>query len=177
MPDVARSRADNIANFPNNTTGQNSAQDQRDLIESVFGCSGELRIAAGNTAQGSIGTSFVQVTGWNSNGGAAAADITVDHTTDDMTITVDGVYLILCSLSVKDPTASALFRFEVHLDDVATGQAMEIVTNATPDRFHLSCFGLLLCAVGDVIDLKVKSDGAGRTFTPTEGQLIAKMIG
>ena len=175
MADVARSRAANIANFPDNTVGANSAQDQRDFIASAFGCYGELRVTAGVTAQAGIGVAPAKMTGWDTNG--AAQDTTPDHTADEITVDVAGTYLVLLLLSLSALTATALYRLEVYKNGVATGQAVEILSNAAPDRVVLASAGLLAIAAADVISVYVNSDGAARTMTPTEGQLVLKMVG
>jgi hypothetical protein len=175
MPDTIRTRAALLALLGDNTTEDISPQDMRDVLVTLHGVYGDLLITAGAAAQGSISTTPAKVTGWDTDG--LSAGTTPDHATDnDISVGSDGVYDVRFSLSVSAATASALFRLEVYKNGVATGIAAEIVTNATPDRFVVAGGGLLSCSANDNIELYVVSDGAARTMTPTEGQLVVHRI-
>jgi hypothetical protein len=174
MPDTIKERATLISDLADNTSEDISAQIFRDVLVSsaVYG---EVRVEAGNTAQGSIGTTPLRVTAFNANGpGSASTGITPDHTNDRLTVGsgAGGTFRFGFCASVKDATAAALFRFEVYKNGVtATALRSEIVTDASGSRFTVSISGLLASVVAtDFFEIFVVSDSAGRTMTVTEAQ-------
>lgn len=175
MADTQRSKTALLALYADNTSGDISPQDLRDGIVTMLGAYGDMRVEGGSAAQSGIGTSFTKMTGWNTNG--KDGGVTPDQATGkDLTIGVDGDYLILFSISFTG-TASTKFTFEVHKGGVAQGPTCEITLNATPDGVHLSCAGVITCSATDTIEIYVKADGAAKSITPTEATLVAKIVG
>lgn len=175
MADTIRSRAALLALLADNTTGDISPQDMRDVLVSIHGVYGEIRVEAGAAAQGSISTTPAKITGWNTTG--LAAGTTPDHATDnDISVLSDGIYRVTFSLSISAPTASTKFSFEVYKNGSATGIVAELTTNATPDEFIVAGGGLISCSANDNIELYVYADAGSKSITPTEGQLVVHRI-
>lgn len=174
MADTVRTRAALLALLPDNMTEDISPQDLRDVVVSLHGVYGEMSIQAGASAQGSISTTPAIVTGWNTNG--LSDGTTPDHTTNGITITEAGIFVVDFSISLSALTASALFAFEIYKGAVAQGQVAEIMSNATPDRACVAGGGIVSCSAADVLSLYVYSNGAARTMTPTEGQFRVRRI-
>lgn len=168
MADTVRSRAAILALLADNTTGDISPQDIRDMFITAHGVYGEIRVEAGVTAQSSIDTTPAKVTGWNTNG--LSSGTTPDHATDnDISVLSDGIYHVSWSLSCDSPTASTTFEFEIFKNGAAQGHVSKITTNVTPDNFCISGGGLISCSANDNLQLYVSANAGSKAITPTEG--------
>lgn len=174
MADTIRDRSAILALFADNTAGAISPQDARDMIVSVHGVYGDLRVEGGAVAQTGIGTTPVKMTGWDTDG--LSSGTTLDSTTDDdITVGTSGVYRVSFHISF-DGSASEVFEFEIAKGGTGTGIKCRAETNATPDQVVASCEGLVSCAASDEITVLVNAGAASKQITPIEAQLVVQRV-
>jgi len=177
MPDVSRTAAELDALFADNVTGNISPQDLRDFVESVFqyGCI-TLLISSGPGVAQTIGTTFVKIDQFSTNG-PSSSGITPDHTTDQLAIVKRGDFVAIVSLSVGgDPNVTwqgTLFNNNIDADraglDVRIGGGSDIVRATSLDIISL--------ADGDVVDYRMKAGAAGKSFQLQSGSLLLFRVG
>lgn len=159
MADTIRDRAAILALFADNTSGDISAQDARDMIVSVHGVYGMLYVAAGAAAQ-SLTTTAAKLTGFAANGPNAGT--TPDHANDQLTVGTAGVYLIHGQFSAIGETGTeytlTLRKNGAAVTEIATGFTASLVVG---DVHSCSFCGLLSCAANDVLTVYGESNDAG----------------
>ena len=79
---------------------------------------GSIQISGGSTAQGSIGTSWVKLTGFDTIG--PANGVGVNHGVDELNVESDGAYYAFAHLGFAG-TLDAAYTFAILVDDVASG--------------------------------------------------------
>lgn len=171
MADVIRDLSAILALLADNTTGNISPQDVRDMVVSqVLPVYGEMRVEANSTPQTSISTTPAKLTSFNTDG--LSNGCTVDSTTDnDIEVLTAGVVYaeFLCSFS---GTASQTFFFEIYKNGAATGIRFERTMSGTPVTGAAACAGRITCAANDLFTVYVYSAaGSGHSVTVREAQL------
>lgn len=178
MADTQRDLAALQALLADNTSGDISPQDVRDMLVTVLGVYGEMLITDGATAQSSLSGTPAKMTGWDTDG--VNNGVTPDSTTDnDLTITVTGKYLIWCNFSFT-PDASEDYFFEIYVDGVAiTTNTLqcEVEANATPDKCQCTIIGIANLTATDLVTVYVSTTGGAAAMTPTQGAFGARLIG
>jgi hypothetical protein len=174
MADTARSVSALQALLADNTSGAISPQDLRDLLVSSLGVYGEIYVAGGSTPQGSIDTSYALITGFAANG--LSSGTTPDHSSDQITVDVTGTYLVMANVCFTG-TASTEFTVAVFAEGIEEHIhfCRSIGTGVTVGSAHLC--GVLALTATDVVDLRVKADGASKSITVQEGAFTVRMIG
>ena len=175
MADTSRTKAALLTLLADNTTGDISEQDVRDVLVSIMGGYGDIYLTGGSTAQTSIGTSYVKISGFAANG--LSDETTPDHTNDRVTVTGAGVYLVNTSISFSG-TGNAVITFSVHVGQAEPTQKISIVRKigAGGDVGNANAVGILSLSASDQVELFVKSDGASDSITPAEAHLTVTRI-
>lgn len=160
------------------TNGQTAINNLKDFSDARpyvnhVGCYGSIYTTNGSTAQGSIGTSFVKVTGFAVNG--VDGGITPDHTNDKLTVPVDGAYEITLSLSISG-TANATFTFNVYIGGVASTLQMKHKMGTAGGEKAISVSDFLTVSAVDDIEVYVKAAAAGKSFTIVQAHLTARVL-
>ena len=175
MADTQRSKSSILTLFADNTSGDISPQDLRDFVVTAMGAYGSMSVSDGSTAQSSIGTSFVKVTGFDTDD--TASGVVVDSTTDnDLTVPVTGIYEAGLNLSFTG-TASAKFIFAIAKNGTETAFQSSVTLNATPDSANVSIVCRISCSASDLLTVSVKADAASKEITPVDGQFWCRLIG
>lgn len=127
----------------------------------------------GSTAQASVGTTPVKITGFAANGPNNVA--TVDHTTDTITLTTAGVYLIMFQISYTASVNSTTWQFHPRLDAVEgpTGVHRKIGTGT--DVGSASFMTMVTATAGQALTMYVEADSTS-DFTPIDMQLSAVLL-
>lgn len=177
MVDTARSVSSLQSILGDNTTGDISPQDLRDFLVTSLGVYGSISAFDASTAQGSLGTTPVKLTGFTTNG--KSKGVTPDHTNDQLTITVAGDYCVefQCSFSGTS-SAEAQFRLRVDGVEQSFGCNRKLGTGGDVG----SCFFVapdITLANTDVLTIYVETDsGAGTdSITVVDAQFSARLIG
>lgn len=174
MAETSKSKADLITQLADNITGNISPEDVRDIVASLYGSFGELRTIEGSATQAITGTP-AKATGFTSNG--LSVGCVVDHTTDDITVDVDGVYDIRLEGSFAGSSNDILY-LGIYVNgsdgglpyiDTAISTGGDVQSGATG--------GFLDLSAGDVLTVYVWSDTGGTEFIPHQLSLRAKRIG
>jgi hypothetical protein len=151
---------------------------EHDLINDDFG---EIYITAGVTNQttnASAGT-FDLMTGWNTAQGANGESngCTNAKASNKITLSKAGRYRVDGSFSFSG-TANATITLRCYLAAAAQTQlTCERKLSAGGDTGNMSFSGYVDAAASDDIDVRVASDGASDTFTPTECNFNVKWVG
>ncbi len=172
MADTARTLSALLTLLADNSTKAIAPQHVRDLAVSSMGGYGMIYTVDGSTAQSSIGTSAVKLTGFATNG--SAAQCAFGATTDsDITIDVDGVWDVALSCSFSG-SGGTTFTLRVRCTGTGTveGGTIERKLGGGGDTGNSNCTATVTGAVaGDVIDVTIEADGSNKNITMTQGQL------
>lgn len=173
MADTRRSKADLLTLFADNAIGAISPQDLRDLVVTVMGGYGSLKTVDGSTAQTGIGTTPVLLTQWDTNG--INVGITPDHTTDSLTVDIDGVYDINCDISFSG-SANATFQIHLRVDGVEQDEGMHRKIGSGGDVGSAGFSGQVSLTAAQVLTAYIEADGAGKEVTVADGQFVVDQI-
>lgn len=178
MADTNRTLAAILALLADNTTGDISPQDLRDSIISVFANYALIGVAGGATGQTTNATpgTFDKVTGFTTDGLAAGA-VAANAVSDKLTVSVDGVYLIMWQAAFSG-TANAVMEGRIYGGGAAATLGRWANTlDAAGAKNSVSTFAIMSLTAADDIEAYVTSDGASDTFTPVDMCLAAIKIG
>lgn len=158
--------------------GAITPQDMRDLIVSLSGINGGMRVVnnSGGTAQ-VIGTSYSKVNQWTEK---LETNVTVDIATNErITIDYAGTYLICLGLSFSG-TGSTEFEIEVQDNGGGTllgGLEINRKLGSAGDVGSASVQDVVTLSASDYLELYVKADGASKDFLIFNGTLMVTRIG
>ena len=173
MADTIRTKTALLSLLADNTAGDISTQDVRDMLVSVFGVYGSIYLKDGSTAQTSIGTTPAKMTGFAADG--VSAGTTPDHTNDQITVGTDGVYAIFFQNSFSG-TVSADFTFFIRIGGAESIYGVRRKLGTGGDVGSVSMLGLLSLSASDVITVYVEAVSDGREMTPIQAQLLVIKI-
>lgn len=170
MADEQRPLATIQTDLADNTTKSVSPQKLRNAMVSCYQRGfGMMSVADGATAQTSIGTSPVKLTGFTTDGTASLCD--PDHTSDDIMITEAGYWGVFASLSFTG-TPSITFTFEVYLDETSTGIKAAVTLDGSGSMVNVSLVGDLAVGTNEAVDIRVAaSSGSANSITLVHCQL------
>jgi hypothetical protein len=129
--------------------------------------------ARGSTAQTGIGTSFVKLTGFASDG--AAADATPDQANNKITVNTTGTYQISLDVSFSG-SSSATFSFEVYVNGASIDLGLQRKLGTAGDVGNSGCGGLAAITTGQDVEVYVKADGASKSITPVYLNLFVHRV-
>lgn len=175
MVDTIRSLADLLALLADNSSGDISAQDVRDVVVSLHGVYGEMYVTGGASAQ-SLDTTPAQLTGFAANGNSSGT--TPDHTNDQITVGTDGVYLVHGQFSAIGETGTT-YELELRSNgSLVPGIRCKFTASMTVgDHVSASFIGLVTLAADDVLSVYGESDDAGgANLTLVEAQLVVHRV-
>lgn len=175
MADTRRTKAAILTLFADNTTGLVSPQDLRDFVVTALGGYASLKTVDGSTAQTGIGVTPVKLTTWDTNGDSNG--LTPDHTSDDITIDVSGVYHVDCNVSFSG-TANATFQLHLRVDNVEKDEGLHRKLSTGGDVGSAGFSGIVTVAANEVLTVWVESDdaGTGDSITPADAQFNVNQI-
>jgi hypothetical protein len=174
MADTPRTRAELLTLFADNTIGSISPQDLRDFVVTILGGYTSIKTVDGTTAQTGISTAPTLLTQWDTNG--ISDRLTPDHTTDSITVDIDGVYDIDCFVSFA---GSGTTTFEIHLrvDGVEQDEGMHRKIGTGGDVGSAGFGGQVSLTAGQVLTAWIEADGSSKSVTVADGQFKVKQIG
>lgn len=127
---------------------------------------GSISFDDGDTPAGqTIGTSYTKIDQFQNNG--SSSGVTPDHTNDQITIDTPGVYKITVDGLSYSGTANTTFNVTLYIDGVQEASVFNERKLGTAGDVGCAPFGgPISCPNGtEVLDLRVKADGASKTFT------------
>jgi len=174
--DVSRSLTQLINIFADNNQGLITAQDIRDLLQSVFQFGG-LSLSADQTPSGQqIGTNFTCVNQFI-NEDLPSTDVVPNTSTGGIRIRREGIYLVNISLSFSGSNNSvwtgSLFRNDEDMQRVGFKELLR----PSGDVSNVGAFGSILVKDNDILDYRVKANGNNKEFVLEAGQLYVFRIG
>jgi len=178
MADTVRNRADLLALFGDNTTGDCTPQRLRDGIVSILGVAAQLYATGASTGQ-TMGTSPTTLD-WGMTGGADGLEdnANADKANDKIAIGTYGAgwYLALLTLSFSG-TASTTFTIKLAVGGTPAGAVTcKAKLDAAGSVLNVAASGIVNLADGDNVTVQVTADGATKTFTLEEGGLTLRRI-
>lgn len=173
MADTIRDRAAIIALFPDNTSGEISPQDERDLIVSAWGVYGAISFYNKSSTQ-SLNTTAATIVAFDTTGGSDGT--TVSTGSHNITVLTGGVYYVEAHMTVTGFNSGTLYSFHLAKNGTRIGGATSsIKTTDTSDYKVVSMALTVSLATNDVITVSGESDaGGGQTIIPVHGQLLVK---
>lgn len=128
-----------------------------------------IYVADGSTAQSSIGTTPTKVTGFAANGPSNGA--TPDHTNDQITIGLIGVYVVMFQCSFSG-SVSETFEFHLRVNGTEVAEAGFHRTLGTGgDVGSASFMQFMLLEGSDVLTVYVEAGNTSKSITPVDMQL------
>jgi hypothetical protein len=174
MADTARSLPELQSLLADNELGNISAQDLRDMLVSVLGCYGSISVTGGTTAQGSLGTTPVKLTPFDTDGDAD--NMTPDSANDQIQVALAGKYLVNLELSYSG-TASTTFVTGISINGAPTAFKAERAVDSGGNIGHVSVAAILDLAAGDVVAANVALLAPGaETITVKHGALVLSRL-
>jgi hypothetical protein len=137
------------------------------------GADASIYTARGVTAQGSIGTSFVKVTGFANDG--VAQDATADSANNKITVNTTGAYEVHFDISFSG-SGTTTFDFEVYVNGASADLGIQRKLGTGGDVGNSSCARILQIGAGQDVEVYVKADGTGKTITPVYMNLYVHRV-
>jgi hypothetical protein len=161
--------------FADNTAGDISAQDIRDLLVSMTGAYGELYVTSTAATQ-VIGTSPTIVTAWDTVGENDGAVVIPSHSNNNMRVTQGGVYCLQFDMSFVGSN-STTYTMQPYIDGVVHHTKVIRKTNSSGDIGTYHTTGIATLVADQVVDIRVSADGAGKDYTVYAGQFSLRRMG
>lgn len=173
MADTPRSLSQLLAILADNTSGDISAQDLRDMLVTCLGVYGSLSCFEESTIQNDPNTG-AKLTCFDTNG--SSNGMTPDHTDDSITCNVTGVYDIAAHISFSG-TNSSTVKMRLRIDGVEQpyGLTRKLGNTDVGDASFLAP-GISLTS-GEKITIYVECDTSTDDITVVDAQFTARMIG
>ena len=178
MADTVRTRAEALALLPNNTTGEISPQDVRDVVVSLFGNYGEIGVTGGvqNQVTNSTPGVFDKVTLYAANG-IEQGSVSPDPDNDQVTLTVAGTYLVIWDVSFTgDNSTNYTGRIEKNGAALTFGKWVRSL-DSNNSLGHSTCFAFVEAEADDVITTAISSNKASSDFIVSEMTLTVFKVG
>lgn len=177
MTDTRRSVAEILALLADNSTGDISPQDLRDALVTALGVYGEIQTIGGDTVQ-NVGTSWELLENWNTDG--ESAGITPASSSDKLTITIPGIYLVMATLGIKTTSSWFPMDFRLYLDGAGVGPisgffALTAGYGAINPTVHL--IALVDADEGEDLEVYTRVAASTQNIKLAEASLLARMIG
>lgn len=172
MADTKRTLPELQALLADNTAGDISPQDLRDMLVSIMGVYGSIVITAGVTGQTIASGVAEQMTEWTTDG--ISSGCTPAFASDQITIDNSGDYEIGFQCGFQGIT-NCTFEFTLYKNGVTAAVGTQRKTsNADVGSCSFVC--QITLAATDVLSIWVEGDQNG-TFIVAESQLAVKRIG
>ena len=172
MADVIRTKTELLALAAIGVASGISAQDLRDMLVSILGCYGGIKIVAGSTGQATVAATPEVMTEWTDDG--ISNGTTPAEASNQITIDNAGDYEVHFDCSFQGVTNS-VFQFELYKDGSPTGMASERKAGNT-DVGNCGFEDNITLAAAEVLTIWVEGSING-TFTATEAHFKVKRIG
>lgn len=118
-----------------------------------------------------LSTAYAKIAQFDTNGDFSPG-IVVDHTTDDIEVTVRGAYHIYFDASVSCDTAGAEIIFQLFKDGVAVdGAFSRIIFENNTDLMHVAIKTTRALSASEVIDVRAKAASGTPSILIEEGRL------
>jgi hypothetical protein len=147
----------------------------RSTIESILdlaqGGIGSISHALGSTDSTSVGTGYVKInnTAWDAS--VSTGDVVASHANGEITAATAGTYLVGATIGFGG-SINTTFTFAVHVDGVEQPQlAVVRKLGSGGDVGSANLDGAVVLTAGQVADLRVKADGAGKSMDMESGNL------
>ena len=173
MADTRRTRAEILALFADNSIGSISAQDLRDFVVTIMGGYASIKTVDGTTAQTGITATPVKLTTFAVNG--TANGLTPDHTNDQITIDVDGVYFVECDVSFSG-SSNSTFELHLRVDAVEKDEGFHRKIGSGGDTGSAGFHGIVSLVAGEVLTTYIESTDGGTSVTPSDAVFSAHQI-
>jgi len=138
---------------------------------------GQLYIHDGVGSNVASNGAYTKLTQWT-NVGISSANVTPDVANDKITISETGIYIVSWQLSLQSSN-NVIWEITIFLGGVHQDwcEAQRFVGTGT-DTGSMAAMGILdITSVPADIDLRVEPDGASKTISILQGQLVVHRIG
>lgn len=173
MADTQRTLAALLAILADNTAGDISEQDLRDLLVSVFGGYGGIYLTSAADAQ-DVDIAPVKITAFDTN--MVSSGVTSDHTDDSITIGTTGVYYVEFTVAFSG-SSGEVFTIQLYKAGVAVaGAFLKRKLTGAGDIASASFALYVSCNAADELDVRVNSEADSKTVTIESGLFSVSRI-
>lgn len=127
-----------------------------------------------SVAESTVDATPRQVTAWSIDG--LSFNTTPDHTSDDITIDIDGDYTVEVSVSFSG-TSSKTYRLEIYKNGSPTGFACMRKLGTGGDVGDVSFSGFISLSTNDTVSVYQWSTDGGTAMTITDAQMKLERLG
>jgi len=174
MADTIRDRADILALFADNTSGDISEQDLRDYVVSSWGVYGQLSIIDNSSyTQSSLATSpsWTTLLHCDTSTANGVTPVATQSTTNTLTCATGGagvyfIWFVACFTG----SSNATYLIKLFNNAVATGFQCERKIGTGTDVGNTDFHGIITLAEADVLDVRAQADAASKSITVQSGQ-------
>ena len=173
MADTIRDRVAVLALLADNTSGDISPQDLRDLAVSTWGLYGAISFY-GKSATQSLNTTPATIVAYDTTGGNDGCSVSTGS--HNITISSDGVWMVEAHMTLTAFNSGTLYSFHIAKNGTRIPGASAAIKTADTTDYKVVSMALTASFVNtDIITVQGESDaGGGQTVIPVHGQLIVK---
>ncbi len=175
MVDTIRERSAILALLPDNTSGEISPQDLRDMVVSVWGVYGGMAFYNNSSTQ-SFNTSQTTLARFDISLGGVGT--TIDLPNDRITFDTGGVYLLNFQMTVAAMNPGTKYSFHAAINGTrVNGLSTAVCSQSASDIFSCSICGLITVTSTQILTILGESDaGGGQNITAQHGQLSVRRV-
>lgn len=173
MADTIRTRAQILTLLADNTTGEISPQDMRDMLVSLMGVYGIITMAANVTGQALTADTPAKLINWKANG--LGIGCTPDYANGQITVDNTGVYKISAFISVKSNGVAQVVKVSIRVDGVEK-TVNEVSLDGSGGILTIPIIDAITVNATEVITVYLESDTT-ETIIAQSGQLTIERIG
>lgn len=174
MADVIRTKAQILALLADNSTGEISPQDLRDMMVSLMGVYGMIIDAANATAQTVVSGVAEKQMNWTADG--LSVGMTPDYANGDLQVDNTGVYLIIGKASLRASVSNVVIQSHIRVDDVQQDAGYHRKMASAGDQGSASMFSILSLNAAEKLSLWIEAD-VNCDIVVEHSELIAVRIG
>lgn len=174
-----RTKAQLDSIYADNSSGDISEEDGRDLIDSLLGVHAHLYITGNTTAQTGIGTGYSTLDWANGGGDGEVNGDVSDYANDRIQIgaNCDGDHDISFTAAITG-TASTEFTLRVAVGGTpVTGIKTVVDIDASSSIVNVAMRGIAALSASDLVTIEVCADAASKSLTVKEASLVVKRFG
>lgn len=174
MADTKRTRSQILALMADNTTGEISPQDLRDMLVSLFGVYGSIKAVDNAVVQAMTAATPAKLVNHTTNG--LAVGTTPDYANSQIALPNGGTYGLFAQASIKSSVAGVALNGRLAIDGSAIDGRFDMELVNADEVASGFCLDVVAVTAAQVLSLRVETDKI-TNLTRTNGQLMAVRIG
>lgn len=170
-----RSKSDLNTLFADNTSQDISAEDQRDMLDTLMSTMGGIYWDSNATPQAMTADTYAKII--NSSGNMAGVNgVTADYTNNRLVATISGIHKVYCHFGASVSSPNTLLHASVYVNGAHTYLELDRHLSTANDLGAMSMSGPIQVNAGEAIELWIQLDGS-MNITVKHAQLWAELAG